>query len=138
MAAGIESAATICVCEALSIDPGISGSANWTLSVAFPTDELSEIVPVLEAESFQTTSTAASGAPVTVQLPESDDPAIVPELIQTCMVDNESQLPLIVYWYTVPATTQVGPLMVTCETADRANNMVKPGKHRYFRRIFMA
>jgi hypothetical protein len=97
MEEGVESGATICVCETLSMAPGINGSAKLMLNVAFPIDELSEMLPVLEAESFQRTNTVASGAPVAVQLLVADEPAIVPELIQTCIVDKESQFPLIVY-----------------------------------------
>jgi hypothetical protein len=120
------------------MDPVISGSAKLIVSVVFPIEVVSEMVRLLEAESLQMTITVASGAPVTVQLLEPDESAIAPELIQTCIVDKESHVPLIVYWYTVPATTQVGPLMVTCETADRADSIIRQGKHRYFKRMFMA
>ena len=53
-----------------------------------------------------------TGAVLVVQ--ESLVPEILPPATQIRRVAAESHGPAIIYWYTVPGVTQVGPVTVTC------------------------
>ena len=101
--------AIVCDLFVVIMVPAFRGAPITTFKLLLPFDELMDNCPFV-VPLFQVTTTDERGVPLGVQLV----PAIVPPLTQTCIVEAESQFPVITYWYCAPDITQIAPVIVTC------------------------